>query len=72
MKIPPDKYMHYAWCVTIALGAGFITWWLGLAAAMIIGFSKEIIDSQEKGNHFCWWDLLADAIGAVVGILPHL
>lgn len=58
MKIPPDKYMHYAWCVTIALFAGFITWWLGFAAAMIIGFSKEIITSKRRGTIFaggiCW------------------
>ena len=72
MKIAPDKYMHYAWCVTIALFAGCIAWWLGLATAMAIGFWKESRDSRQEGNHFCWWDLLADAIGAVVGILPHL
>ena len=60
MRIPPDKYMHYAWCVTIALCIGFIAWWLGLAIAIGIGFFKEWKDSNENGNHFCWWDIVAD------------
>lgn len=31
----------------------------------LVGIGKEIIDSFRKDNHFCIWDLLADAAGAL-------
>lgn len=71
MDIQPDKYMHYAVCVTIAIFVGFIAWWFGLITAIAIGVMKEVIDSQESQNNFSISDLIADILGAVVGTLPH-
>lgn len=36
-----------------------------LAAGMAIG--KEYGDEKASGNHWCWWDLLADFIGIAFG-----
>ena len=36
--------------------------------AMIPGVAKELIDATQKGNHFSGRDLLADALGAAVGV----
>lgn len=42
---------------------------LGFVVAMLIGVEKERRDAKKQGNHFCWKDLLADTLGAVVGCL---
>jgi uncharacterized protein YfiM (DUF2279 family) len=33
------------------------------------GFVKEIYDRGKPGNHFCWKDLTADALGILLGLL---
>lgn len=38
------------------------------AIAMTPGLVKEIIDSQTRGNHFSGRDMLANALGAAVGV----
>lgn len=38
-----------------------------LFATLAIGVWKECRDKKKEGNHFCWKDLSADAVGAVVG-----
>lgn len=35
--------------------------------ALVPGIAVEISDEFSKGNHFCYEDLLADALGAVTG-----
>lgn len=42
---------------------------LAVFVTMGVGFMKEVYDRGKKGNHFCWWDLLADAVGCAVGAL---
>lgn len=39
----------------------------GFATAMLAGIVKEIHDSRQPGNHFCIWDIVADAAGALLG-----
>lgn len=39
----------------------------GFVVAMLIGIEKEWHDANQPGNHFCWKDILADVIGAIVG-----
>lgn len=36
---------------------------------MFIGIAKEVFDSREDNNHFCVWDLLADAIGGFIAAI---
>lgn len=78
-----DKMTHTLVCFLIALAAGMTvtaysaanlanTWtWLaaltGFVTAMLAGVAKELYDSRQKGNHFCVWDIVADAAGALAG-----
>lgn len=69
--------MHFGMCAAIALcGAvlfallipSFTTSLVGGAAlAIATGAGKEYGDSKSVGNHWCWWDLLADGLGAISG-----
>lgn len=34
------------------------------AITIAIGIAKECYDRKQTGNHFCIWDLMADAVGA--------
>ena len=67
-KIPKDKLMHAGVNFGLAL---FCIWDYGLGIGLCIGASlgKVYGDSKSTGNHWCWWDLLADAIGMGLGIL---
>lgn len=78
-----DKRTHELVCCLIALAAGMTatawsaaslahmwTWLaalIGFVTAIIAGVAKELFDSRQKGNHFCVWDIVADARGALEG-----
>lgn len=38
------------------------------AYAMVPGLLKEVLDSQQRGNHFSSRDMIANALGAAVGV----
>ncbi|MCQ2232046.1 MAG: hypothetical protein MJZ30_09395 [Paludibacteraceae bacterium] len=38
---------------------------------VLASFAKEVYDSRQSGNHWCWKDLLADTIGILVGGAVH-
>lgn len=38
------------------------------AYAMVPGLLKEVMDSQQRGNHFSSRDMIANALGAAVGV----
>ena len=59
MIIPQDKIKHFAVCVILSL----INPMLAVGASL----GKEYGDKGAVGNHWCWWDLLADLIGIIVG-----
>lgn len=40
-----------------------------LFVTLAIGVWKESRDRRQAGNHFCWKDLAADAVGALLGSL---
>ena len=77
MIITKDKKLHFACCLLIALVftmmIGLMSSWYvgaltGLLTAMGTGVGKEYGDSKAIGNKWDWYDILADFIGALVGI----
>lgn len=40
-----------------------------LVVTLAIGIAKELKDRRQAGNHFCWKDLMADTVGAILGSL---
>lgn len=38
-----------------------------LFVALAIGVWKESRDKKQQGNHFCWRDIIADIVGALIG-----
>lgn len=83
MKIGIDKKYHWGVCLLISFLVSSICanlfhpyWWVavlaGFLTAVAIGVWKEVKDSKQPGNHFCWHDLIADACGALSGCLAGL
>ena len=70
-KIHAIMAMSIAALVGVLIAPAFPSVWLAgavaFAVAMAAGVWKELRDARQKGNHFCVWDLLADAVGAFVG-----
>lgn len=70
-KIHAIMAMSIAALVGVLIAPAFPSVWLAgavaFAVAMAAGIWKELRDARQKGNHFCVWDLLADAVGAFVG-----
>ena len=74
MMIPEDKFLH-ALVSTISaflVSAVFIfmEYYCLIVGSMFtagLGLGKEYGDKHATGNHWCWWDLLADLIGIVIG-----
>ncbi len=73
-----DKKLHAFVCFCIAAIVGALAAhipphkeWLAMlmafTVAVVVGLWKEIRDRKQKGNHFCWWDFIADIIGALLG-----
>ena len=59
-----DKLKHLLACFVIAL--------YNTEAAILSALTKEYADVHSKGNHWCWWDLLADFIGTILGTVVRL
>lgn len=57
--IQTDKIKHFSICMAAAV----INPWLAIGLAL----GKEYGDKCASGNHWCWWDLLADALGTIAG-----
>ena len=56
-----DKVKHF--CVCLALSIIYPA--LGVIAAI----AKEAYDMKQNDNHWCWKDIVADAIGIIVGTI---
>lgn len=79
-EIGVDKCVHAVVCmVIVAVVAlvmkgtepGLANWacgLLGVAVAMSAGFCKEVWDEVVKRTGFDWGDIVADAVGAAVGL----
>ena len=68
MKIPKDKVLHFLANFVMAM-TGFFSYWLAIGLCVGASLGKEYGDSKATGNHWCWWDLLADALGLTSGLL---
>ena len=79
MKIQKDKILHFSACAIIALITFLLFWLIGCSytitalAALLIstaaGWGKEYGDKANPNNKWDWKDILADAVGTVIGIL---
>ena len=77
MTIEQDKLEHYVLCTAVTfitavavMLVGKSPMWGGIVAtAFTLGLAlgKEFGDSRAYGNHWCWWDLLADLLGILTG-----
>lgn len=76
-KTGADKKLHALVCFAIGavlafflsfikLPTPFIAAVIAFVGAMAVGIYKEIRDSKQPGNHFCVWDILSDAVGAIL------
>ena len=59
-----DKILHFSICFVLAVISPIL--------AICIAVLKEWYDAEIECNHFCWKDILADAIGIVVGSAIHI
>ena len=77
--IPTDKLLHGSLsCISFltfydifdnTTGLSFL--WksiIATAITIILFIAKEIYDAHTKGNHFCFYDVLADNIGLIYGL----
>ena len=76
MGIAIDKKLHaYVCCAyMVTIGALFLIWCTllvalasGIISTLSLSIGKEYGDKCAKGNHWCWYDLLADCIGMIIG-----
>ena len=59
-----DKKKHFFVCLILSI--------LSPILAIIAAVGKEIYDSKQKGNHFCWKDIVADLAGIIIGSLINI
>lgn len=64
-----DKLKHCLVNLLVMLIAGSINIWLGIGLAVGLSLGKEYGDSKALGNKWDWYDILADAIGIVIGLI---
>jgi len=63
-----DKKQHYRYSLLILLASYCVlslAW--SIVLTLLVGLGKEIWDHY-YGSGFCWWDMLANLLGLVVGI----
>ena len=66
--IDKNSLKHFSVCFLPSLVGGLY----GVSAATGAGITREYDNSKQKGNHFCWWDLLFDFLGMICGQAVHL
>ena len=59
-----DKKIHFFVCLILSIVSPIL--------AIIAAVGKEIYDSKQEGNHFCWKDIVADLVGVCIGGIIHL
>ncbi len=79
MKIGKDKVQHFGVCLITTLVMSCAAWLtsdnlqmgcaIGISLSAGLALGKEYGDKNATRNHWCWWDLLADLCGILVGVL---
>lgn len=79
IKIQKDKLQHYLVNLIVSYFTALLVFcytqdessaaYSGFFNASGLSLGKEYGDKYAPGNHWCWWDLLADYLGNVTGIL---
>ena len=64
-----DKLLHFIVNLIVVLSIGWINLPLAIGLAVGLSVGKEYGDSRAPGNKWDWYDILADAIGIVTGLL---
>lgn len=64
-----DKLKHCLANLLVMFIVGSFNIWLGLGLAIGLSVGKEYGDSLVEGNKWDWYDILADAIGLVIGLI---
>ena len=64
-----DKHQHFWYsCVILLLLIAFLDWQYSLAGTIILGLMKEVWD-YFRGSGFCWYDMFANGLGILLGLL---
>ena len=58
-----DKVKHFGVCLVLAAICPIV--------AAVVAVAKEVSDERTEGNHWCWKDIVADAVGVVLGSAVH-
>ena len=80
--IRQDTKLHVEYTALASVGSSFICQYgfgaskldsfiCGFGTGMIIGISKEVLDSNQAGNNFSGHDIKSDVIGSLVGALAY-
>lgn len=64
-----DKLIRFIINLIVILSIGWINLPLAIGLAVGLSVGKEYGDSKAPGNKWDWYDILADAIGIVIGLL---
>lgn len=59
-----DKVKHFCACLALSV--------ICPALGVIAAIAKEAYDMKQNGNHWCWKDIVADAVGIAVGSVVHV
>ena len=65
--IDKNSIKHFAVCFLLSLVGAY-----GMSVAIGASVTREYDNSKTKGNHWCWWDIMFDALGCVAGMTTHL
>lgn len=68
--IGKDKLYHFGVCFATTIAVGIVFGAIsGFLSAMFLGIGKEYGDSKAYGNKWSRGDIIANTIGATVGLL---
>jgi len=69
-KIQQDDKHQHVWysCIILLILMPMLGWYYALISTIILGLLKEIWD-HFWGSGFCWYDMLANALGIFLGLM---
>ena len=59
-----DKVWHFGVSLVLAVVCPVV--------AVVAAVGKEVYDRGKNGGHWCWKDIVADAVGVALGSAVHL